>query len=533
VPTLQIRFPAGRYHATPWGFHVNEGLLEWPPSPWRLLRSLISCGFAKHHWVEIPPIGKSLLVKLASSSPSYILPEASVAHSRHYMPLGFLKEGREQTTLVFDTWANIGVGILIINWDCHLNDDETKLLTSLVASLGYLGRSESWIEAQLITTPTVPYEFNAFPHKESGNLGPGWEQVSLMAPIPQDEYNSWQQIICSKIREDFPKPIGNKKPTAEMVKNLENAIEPYPLDLPSCLSKDTSWWKQHNWAQPPGSQRILYWRKSNSLQVGVPESYHSHPIKRISTMLLALTTASGNQSALPNCIRTLPQAELFHRAIVSRVGKGNQVHCPEITGKDENGKPLHDHHDHTHTFPLDLDGDGHLDHLLIYAKMGLGENAQQAIRTLRRTWTKGGAGDIQLALVGHGELEILRNLPQPMKQRIDTFLGPKDGARVWESLTPFVPPRFLKSKGKNSLVGQINAELTSRLLPEVEKVEIVPLNNGKNLRHYIRRRSRGGFPPPVDVGYDLKLYFSKPISGPLALGYASHYGLGLFNSIKD
>ena len=48
MPTLKLRFPGGRYHATPWGHHVNEGLIEWPPGPWRLLRALIACGFSSH-----------------------------------------------------------------------------------------------------------------------------------------------------------------------------------------------------------------------------------------------------------------------------------------------------------------------------------------------------------------------------------------------------------------------------------------------------------------------------------------------------
>jgi len=29
--TIKLNFPAGRYHATPWGRHVNEGVAEWPP----------------------------------------------------------------------------------------------------------------------------------------------------------------------------------------------------------------------------------------------------------------------------------------------------------------------------------------------------------------------------------------------------------------------------------------------------------------------------------------------------------------------
>src|SRR6266404_4683186 len=98
VPTLKLRFPGGRYHATPWGHHVNEGLIEWPPSPWRLLRALIACGFSSQGWTEIPAQAQQLLDKLAAVFPSYRLPEASAAHSRHFMPVGVLAKGREQTT---------------------------------------------------------------------------------------------------------------------------------------------------------------------------------------------------------------------------------------------------------------------------------------------------------------------------------------------------------------------------------------------------------------------------------------------------
>ena len=39
---ISLRFLTGRFHATPWGHHVNEGVVEWPPSPWRLLRALVA-----------------------------------------------------------------------------------------------------------------------------------------------------------------------------------------------------------------------------------------------------------------------------------------------------------------------------------------------------------------------------------------------------------------------------------------------------------------------------------------------------------
>jgi CRISPR-associated protein Csb2 len=525
MPTLKLRFPGGRYHATPWGHHVNEGLIEWPPSPWRLLRALIACGFSSQGWPEIPPIAQQLITKLAEALPSYQLPEASAAHSRHFMPVGRLKNGREETTLVFDTWANVGDGALLIHWPCELNDEETALLSQLATALGYLGRSESWVEAEIVLdNQTWPNGFNAEPCRDAEHRGREWEQVSLMAAIPPQDYDAWRTEQVGEAIANIKLPKNRRKPSNA---DREKAVAPYPPDLLSCLTKDTVWWKRHGWSQPPGSQRVLYWRRSDLLQVGVPERPKTRQVRAATTMLLSLTTASGNRSALPPCTRTLPQAELFHRAIVGRIGKGQSVLCPELTGKDEQGRPLQCNHAHAHTLPVDLDGDGHLDHLIIYARMGLRDAAQRAIRTLRRTWTKGGAGDIQVAVVGCGDLMMLRQLPPPLHDRVERLLGPVKGSRVWESLTPFVPPRLLKPRGKDTLLGQLNAELTSRGFPELSGVE-VDANLTRELRHYVRRRNHGGVPPFADIGFGLRLIFSEPLHGPLVLGYASHYGLGLF-----
>ena len=175
----------------------------------------------------------------------------------------------------------------------------------------------------------------------------------------------------------------------------------------------------------------------------------------------------------------------------------------------------------------DRDGDGRLDHIIVYAPMGLGDAAQFAIRTLRRTWTKGGAGDLQVALAGSGDLDMLRSLPAPLHLHVNELLGPPDGCCSWGSTTPFVPPRFLKPRGSNSLEGQINAELTSRGLPSVEEFEVLE-EVTRSFRHFVRCRQHGGSTPPADVGYALRLRFAEPIVGPLPLGYASHFGLGLF-----
>jgi CRISPR-associated protein Csb2 len=530
MPTLRLQFPGGRYHATPWGHHVNEGQIEWPPSPWRLLRALIACGFNTQGWSDIPPAARQLIKKLAATLPSYRLPGASAAHSRHFMPLGTLDKGREKTTLVFDTWADVADDCLEIHWNCELTDDETRLLGQLADCLGYLGRSESWVEASLL--PKADGNFNgvnAKPHQAGRCPGPEWEQVTVMAAISPSDYVEWRTGATAKVLAEFPLPEGKKKSAAKLLKDRAKAETPYPADLLDCLIKDTAWWKQHRWSQPPGSQRVVYWRRAGALEVGAPKRATRRPTCPLTTMLLALTAPSGNQSALPSVTRTLPQAELFHRAIVGRVAKGQRVHCPELTGKDEHGRPLREGHRHAHVLPVDLDGDGRLDHIIVYAPMGLGDAAQQAIRTLRRTWTKGGVGDLQLALAGSGDLDMLRSLPAPVDRRIEQLLAPPQGARVWVSATPFVPPRFLKCRGANTLTGQINAELASRGLPAVEAIEELPRNaQTLALRHFVRRRQPGGVPPQVDVGYAIQLRFTEPITGPLTLGYASHFGLGLF-----
>jgi CRISPR-associated protein Csb2 len=530
MPTLLLRFPGGRYHATLWGHHVNEGLVEWPPSPWRLLRAFLACGFATQRWGEVPPLARRLIETLASTLPSYRLPPASVAHSRHFMPMGVLEKGREKTTLVFDTWADVGDRTLVVRWDCVVEDEALALFGRLAAHLCYLGRSESWVLGEAIPDDAVlPLGDNAYPHADGQRGDRGWEQISLMAAELPGVYREWRSHAVAKALEPFPLPEGMKTIPKKIQEDRAKAQSPYPVDLVDCLQRDTAWWKQHCWSQPPGSRRVLYWRRSDALNVGTaaPATRNAHA--RVTAILLALTTPSGSRSALPMRTRALPQAELLHRGLVARAGRGERVHCPELTGRDADGEPLTGHR-HAHLLPLDLDGDGHLDHILIYAQMGLGPIAQQAVRTLKRTWTKGGVGELRVAVAGQGDLDHLRGLPSPLQAGVIALLGPRGGSRIWTSSSPLVLPRHQKRRGANTLEGQVVAELASRGLPPAA-VEILPWDDEtRNLRHAVRVRRYPAKQPPVDAGLAVRLTFETLITGPLTLGYGAHFGLGLFQS---
>ena len=149
---ISFQFLSGRYHATPWERHVNEGDVAWPPEPWRILRALIATW---HHKVEHlghydqEAVGR-LIDDLSSELPEYALPLASHAHTRHFMPV--FKDMTPKPRLVFDAFIAVDPNEqLVATWpSLQLDEDQLDLLDDLLEMLGYLGRAESWVEAKRI-----------------------------------------------------------------------------------------------------------------------------------------------------------------------------------------------------------------------------------------------------------------------------------------------------------------------------------------------------------------------------------------------
>ena len=146
---LACRFPAGRYHATPWGRNVNEADVAWPPEPWRLLRALIAAYWRKGDHERWPQEALGRLIDaLAETLPVYRLPEGAVhAHTRHYMP-----RARGRRTLIFDAFVRMpGQGSIIAAWPAvTLDADLFSLGADLAGAIGYLGRAESWTECEAL-----------------------------------------------------------------------------------------------------------------------------------------------------------------------------------------------------------------------------------------------------------------------------------------------------------------------------------------------------------------------------------------------
>src|SRR5437660_10646622 len=144
---FQLTFPAGRFHATPWGRHVNEGVPEWPPSPWRLLRALVAV--CKRTCPDVADSQLRRILEPLAQPPRFRLPPHRVAHTRHYMP--WEKKGPHDRTLVFDTFVSISRrDPLLIGWpDAEMSTDDRAILSKLLGNLSSFGRAEGWVHAEL------------------------------------------------------------------------------------------------------------------------------------------------------------------------------------------------------------------------------------------------------------------------------------------------------------------------------------------------------------------------------------------------
>jgi len=537
---IEVAFHAGRYHATPWDRQVNEGAVEWPPSPWRILRALISTWYYKMQGEIDEETIDHIILKL-SSLPSFILPSATLGHTRHYMPLFSGK-----TTKVFDTFVAVKENkeLLIIWHDIDLNDSEKAALKILLSRTGYLGRAESWIEAKLIDDLDIKeIKQNSYPLREGQSLPEGFESVRILACMPPEDYLEWRKTTLSSHKErrlaELKAIARKKEKSVEKVKLSKKDIESIEKNLPEnlyhALHADTGDLKNAGWSQPPGSIWVTYIRPRDAFNV-MPRARAARQTKTDQIPTVARFALASQ--VVPRLTDAISLAERIHIALVSRSG-GISV----FTGCDESGRPLDGHR---HAFILSESNlglgkgrRGEITHVTVYAPMGFDRDARRSLDNLASVWGHGGH-DIQLILLGVGQPEDFAGLDE---SKGESPLLAKSVS--WISRTPFVSTRHPKSTktgvpklDENGLqIGSAEHEL--RRLLEImgfpDPISVEPVNSTDLAGHETRwlkfrrdrnygdgRRAAGGY------GYGFRIIFSEPVPGPIALGYGAHFGLGLF-----
>ena len=485
--SIALSFPSGRFHATAWGRHVNEAAPDWPPAPWRLLRTFVAVWkrtLAGDHLVNqhLP----SALAKL-TAPPLYKLPPATLAHTRHYLT----QKVKGDADLVFDGFVAVSpaaeVGVL---WpEAQLSPDEQEALGRVLAHLSYLGRAEGWCAARLCDWDALPGEPCAWVDADTGQIhGPTasrTESVRLLCLDPQS-WNTWG--YRSKARRPDP---------------------------PWNLLAETADMHAERWSDPPGSRWVTYLRPADALTP--PPPVRKRALRQVAHPRLLRFALDG--PVLPRVTETVYVAELARRRVQGIFGRLFEgAASPLFSGKRSDGTPLAEHL-HAFFLPIDEDSDGKLDHLILYAADGFGSREQRALDVWRKT--RGPAG-IELNVVWLG---VEENLP---------------AARRWRSATPFVPTRHYKERGAKrdrfprQQLAEMNLreELARRGLPapiRVEEVAELRLQ-GRPLawRHFRQWRVLGEGRRGNDFGRGFEIECPEPVSGPLALGYACHFGLGLF-----
>ena len=479
MPVLEISFLAGRYHATAWGRNVNEGEPEWPPSPFRLARALMDVRYRRHADIDDDSLERALL--LLTGAPRFSLPPASRMAVKYYLDQG-KTDGKKQAVL--DAFVCMPKGAaLYMELPQEASADALRVLETLVTSLPYLGRAESWIAARLRAELPPQRRWNCrLAAAQSADPDNQTEVHTLLSPT------AYADLPCLPMTGK-----GKKKRACSWLEALALTTETLRAD---------------GWNRHPLLGRCVYVTADD-------ESPSRRSLSSTDAGPCCVTYAIRS-TPLPSVPHTLPLAERVRIGLMSRHkrccdGDESRV-SPLFSGKDALSRPLRGHQ-HAFYWPCDTDGDGRLDHVRVLLPGGLTREERQALEGLRHVWTQGA----ELA-----ELVFLHCLPHA------SFAS----ARTVVSATPVVLARHYKPRQgtfREWLEAEIRRSCAEQGLPEplsVEPLPCLPVRNGAPLLWNSFIRQRKGQPPRR--GYGFRLHFAAPVPVPFAIGSLAHFGLGLF-----
>lgn len=319
---IALRFPTGRYHATPWNRAVNEAAVEWPPSPWRLLRALYATWRTRLPELGAGQVGPAL--ERLAAAPSFRLPRHTEGHTRHYYP-----DVTFGTDKVFDPFAAVDPKAeMLVRWAHDLGDEHRSVIGGLCRSLPYLGRADSLCQAELLK-PETAAQLGASGWLEPGDLG------SLVVP-----------------------PVRVLSP-------LE------PLDLTALVATTTDV-RRAGRTTPVGARWLSYAAPAVAQPPAVVTAARSAQ-RRADAVLMRL-----GGPVLPSARSAVAFGHVLHRAVS---GKGGG--SPTLTGRDGD-MARRDGHVHAHYLLLDSDGDRLLDTAVVWAPEGLREADVAALSRVRR-----------------------------------------------------------------------------------------------------------------------------------------------------
>lgn len=285
------------------------------------------------------------------------------------------------------------------------------------------------------------------------------------------------------------------------------------------------------WSAPPCARTVSYRRPLHALKTTAPKVVRKPVIIRPNT---TITTARFVLYGKP--LPRIEDAVRIGEALrAAAMGRAKRLLGPDALPTLLSGHDLGEHNRHAHAFWLpDPNRRGEIEHVLVHAPGGLSPEAMRVLTAVQQI--KRGEGEpLKLMLEGFGTASLF--------DRVTPLTGE---SAVWRSVTPYLHPWHLKKPEMcaleataTAILGQLRREWRARgaELPDIVYIRELPSiqHGGRALRslkfHRFRRKS--GLVQPDTLGRLIELRFSRLVRGPIALGFACHFGLGLFAPAPD
>jgi len=466
---IQVECHTNQYQACAWGNHHSEGVIDWPPAPWRLLRAVVAGSYNARLQDKYRPTLKTLLHKLAAALPSYTLPPITYIQHRSPRPQvdsKTVKVRPGKTLYSAGLLMSSDQNLLYIHWPVELTETEELVLNVCLSGLTYLGRKEAVASLSLAEEAPAP---NAAPN-------PQGDRLVAIADESLDPEALWDALNLS-------------------------AHENYGVNRSAVF---------------PGIRQATYDIARSPSQRSPQSTQKQH--------LVTLTV---------NCKPRFPLKQSLK--LTNRLHQSLVAHCPAevFTGMDM-GQPK-TNHDHT-IFWCVPDATGrYVEQVQLYSKTGYDQGCMAAIANCQVLQSVARGYDVNLSLADYGDYT--------------------DKRERWVSATPFFLTRFpAVRRGKPRMLTEqyqkdgpehqvlqylhylswLELEGTPSYQDHEEGLALYqadelmaiahcePFKNFWEWEAECRQGKKVG-----RLGYHVSLKFSQPVAGPIVLGYASHYGLGL------
>ena len=501
---ITVRFPLGVYHAQSQGSFEPE----WPPHPVRLIGALVA---AAHSPGRLGGSGGSLpqdlalLQKLCDASPPLIgAPEAVpigadapedeavlVTGATRWAPRNYFTKGAREQAGVQKVGVAIGDRPVQFVWPTlDLDPPDIERLSSLASDMSFLGTTRSPVVAQVASDA-------------SDDSDPAW------TPVKGNDAQG-APVVAVRVPETTTLKAFDRRHEAR--RSSKTGVEAATAAVPgirigrevayvhsSALDSSTKTIDPHWW----GDMIVLAVDREKSEVI--PRAGASYLLARaVRTALLSAYEPAGETDEAPAILRgrgaeahcaIVPLADVWHEGTAGQI-KGVGVLLPNAQRTDD------------------------LPQQRVAIEQGLGNLVGDTDRGRQRYVQIPGAGRIWL------------RLPTPDEAALKTLLKRtyRATATSWLSVTPVVHARWRKGP-LETLIDQVARDCAHVGLPGPALAEAIrgstfpgaasrPVATDRVPEAW--RKSLGG-----PAGH-LRVTFPSPVTGPLLLGRARHFGLGLF-----